>query len=443
MEYHDDVRSKVIDDCLTEMPKHIGPKVDGVLVTGDIAYSAEAAQYQKAGEFIEKICQAGDCGSEDVFLVPGNHDVHLKTNWTLGGHLINKALRSMQNVDEVEKELERFEQAPPGHHPLTLKFEGYNEFARQFNCQFIKSPVIPRKFKDLHFDGFGFLRILGINSAIVSDEEDDLGRLFLSQKQYILEEKDGMEYLVMMHHPTTWFRNKNKVENKFNNRVKLLLTGHEHSLAIKTVGHGAGGQQILLESGACNPPGGAEFNYSYTWIEISVYVDESTKKPHLKVKVFPRVWAPARDRFIEDTQRLETNNGSSEFTVLAPRFATPAIEADKDKVVVATDSPLVSEELHSIENEEVDKSASDDDERMSRVRYIFWSKIKWQQRIEILCQLNLIGENTETKMPYDLEYWALTQAQENGLLGRLWDAMMDYLPAEERFANPYMENANV
>lgn len=445
--YHDDVRKKVIQDCKTEMPQAIGSaKVDGVLITGDIAFSAGEDEYKRAQLFIEEICDAGGCGLSDVFLVPGNHDAHRKTNWSLGGHLINMALRNMDNIDDVEKELDRFEEAPAGYHPLTLKFEGYNKFARNFDCHFIESPVIPREYRDLPFDGFGFLRILGINSAIVSDENDDLGKLYLSQKQYVVPEKSGMEYLVMMHHPTTWFRNKSKIENKFNNRVKLLLTGHEHSLAVKKVGHGAGGQQILIESGACNPPSAGEYNYSYTWMEISAFVDDGTGKPNLKVKVHGRAWAPARDRFIEDTQRLDNDKGVVEYSVPAPHFSTPVEKAaaSTEKAEPIKDKAGSLEEVVSpTVAEEVQGQGSIDEELMRRIRVIFWNEITWQQRIEILVSLKLIEQSTETKMPYDLEYWALTQAEQNGLLGQLWDAIMAYLPEEKRSPNPYVERASV
>src|SRR5437879_5677480 len=52
-----------------------GQRVDGILVGGDIAFSATLDQYETARTWLGEMCSVAEVGSSKVWVVPGNHDI--------------------------------------------------------------------------------------------------------------------------------------------------------------------------------------------------------------------------------------------------------------------------------------------------------------------------------------------------------------------------------
>src|SRR4051794_33157633 len=50
-------------------------KVDGILVTGDIAFAGKKEEYERASAWLERLCDLLGCARDNVWVVPGNHDV--------------------------------------------------------------------------------------------------------------------------------------------------------------------------------------------------------------------------------------------------------------------------------------------------------------------------------------------------------------------------------
>src|SRR5258708_3236125 len=46
-----------------------------LVITGDIAYSGKAAEYDRAREFIDRITKHCEITVDKIFMIPGNHDV--------------------------------------------------------------------------------------------------------------------------------------------------------------------------------------------------------------------------------------------------------------------------------------------------------------------------------------------------------------------------------
>ena len=69
------LRNDLIAD-LKKMRSHIGSAVDGILLSGDIAYAGRSKEYDFAYAWLEQeVCPAIGCPIENVFVIPGNHDV--------------------------------------------------------------------------------------------------------------------------------------------------------------------------------------------------------------------------------------------------------------------------------------------------------------------------------------------------------------------------------
>ena len=67
----------LIEDARAQVGK-LGCAADGVIVTGDIAFSGQVHQYEMAAHWLASLTDAIGCDRTDVQLVPGDHDVDRK-----------------------------------------------------------------------------------------------------------------------------------------------------------------------------------------------------------------------------------------------------------------------------------------------------------------------------------------------------------------------------
>jgi len=51
------------------------PRLDGLIVSGDIAFAGKPEEYLYASSWFKRICELLGCDSANVMLTPGNHDV--------------------------------------------------------------------------------------------------------------------------------------------------------------------------------------------------------------------------------------------------------------------------------------------------------------------------------------------------------------------------------
>src|SRR5688572_18814237 len=63
------------------------PKVDGIIITGDIAFSGHASEYKFADAWIRGIAGHLKCKIADVMVIPGNHDVDRAKLRKFGGRI--------------------------------------------------------------------------------------------------------------------------------------------------------------------------------------------------------------------------------------------------------------------------------------------------------------------------------------------------------------------
>jgi 3',5'-cyclic AMP phosphodiesterase CpdA len=173
---------------------------DGLLISGDIAFSGEASQYEQAREWIEAICALIGCPSSNVWTVPGNHDVDrskIKASKTI--RLLQRDLRAPDG--HLDERLEETFADPSASAALFEPIVAYNEFASRYNCRV--GPDRPYWEHSIVLNDQSLLTIRGLTSTFVSNSDDDDGkfRLLLGSAQCTFNEREGVEYLVMCHHP--------------------------------------------------------------------------------------------------------------------------------------------------------------------------------------------------------------------------------------------------
>jgi hypothetical protein len=127
------LRNDMVQDVI-KMRAQIGASADGILVSGDVAFAGRQQEYDFAYAWLEnELCPAAGCLIENVFVVPGNHDVDRSAEVGPAQVSARAALRQLtaNNVDaEVRKWLRDRTSAAVIFGPI----EHYNRFAAKFLC---------------------------------------------------------------------------------------------------------------------------------------------------------------------------------------------------------------------------------------------------------------------------------------------------------------------
>ena len=192
---HQDVREQLVADARARAAEEVDGRIHGIVITGDIAFSGKEAQYIQAGRWLDRLAEAIGCEREDVFVVPGNHDID-RDEMTPACELVLAAVR-----DQGEERLERHLRHAIDRELLYARFKGYRAFAEAYECRIEEEsgytvnervPIGPRR----------SLRIVGLNSALTcSPGDEDEGHLLVGARQRTLPQRCDEELVVLCHHP--------------------------------------------------------------------------------------------------------------------------------------------------------------------------------------------------------------------------------------------------
>ncbi len=291
LQAHDDVRDEVIVDCARmQSDGTVAGPADAVIVTGDLAYAGKEPEFRLAGAWLDRVTAAVGCGTRDVLMIAGNHDVDVEA---LGeqGKGYQKHLRS-RPVADVEASLPRA--LKDAHNPLVAKLDAYRAFAAAYGADFDPAglPTITWTYE---IAGGHALRLVGLCSVLICDLEDRPGNMFLGADQYTLSRQPDSELVVMVHHPVNWYMNQQSVARYLQSRPRVLMTGHEHLPDLVRLERN-GMQQAHVAAGAMSPPEETVLNpFTYNWLEFGWQTGGDRRL--LNLKVFPRVWNPTTTRF--------------------------------------------------------------------------------------------------------------------------------------------------
>jgi predicted phosphodiesterase len=418
---HDDVREELLRDCEDQRAR-LG-KADAILVTGDTAFSGKEDEYRRAGEWLDRLARAVGCSKVAVSVIPGNHDVD-HDQIDMVAEIVHDKLRKASS-DELDGILDRIAKGNEQGNTLFSKFSAYRRFAAQYGCDF-ESVARPIWKKDYPL-GALTIKFVGLNSVQVSDKEDTLGKMVLGNSQYIIPREDNVEYVVMLHHPLSWLKDRVCAE-KYLRRARVLMMGHEHHQEIRKTIREDGLEYLEVYAGATNPTKSDNFyNYSYNWIEFEFSPENGKNK--LNVKVYARIWEPTKTSFVPDKTRFG-GEISKVFSVMCPNFsAVVAVKHSEDiSEVPAPVGNLTAGRPEMAENES---------EQFARLRYFFWRYLDWHQRLKVLVELDILPSTMNQPLPQTMERLALNKAQSQGKLYDLWTAVMEMVPEDKRETNPF------
>jgi hypothetical protein len=304
----DDPNAGLRDDIVADvelMRREIGRSADGILISGDIAYAGAKREYEFAYEWLKNIlCPAAGCRIEDVFVIPGNHDVDRKQGAT---QLLSDARAKLREYPAVRSDevLRNYLVDPSGAQMLFGPIENYNRFAAEFLCNLTaenpeRPEAKPFAMRDWKLNDGSTLRVWGFNSVLVCDEHDALGAMFVDPAAaQVVRRAPDVTHVVMCHHPYSWLKNGGPFRERIEAVAKLHLFGHEHTRRVEE-----GVRFTAVRAGAVHPdrfePG---WDPGYNWINLSV--ENSGSKRHLHVEI----WVRKRDgaRFIAVPNPVNAN----------------------------------------------------------------------------------------------------------------------------------------
>lgn len=272
-----------------------------LLICGDIAYKGQVKEFDIAKDYINELCNILDVNGKkpDVFVVPGNHDIDRTPYKNTRAHFRSKLL-CFEN-----KENDNFMQECRKSEPETLKIlysplKAYTKFADDYSSNDnlneslnLKNESFALQDKDLFWKRpIGKLEnyvvnIIGLNSTLCCDGKErenptvvkEEHTLFLPFMGYNVVTHNNEVNISMMHHPLSWFGNKENVQTIFDDRFKIQFFGHMHKQS------SCSNTAIKIYSGALQPPSGEDdYPPIYNYIEIDI------KEAKLLVSINCRKW---------------------------------------------------------------------------------------------------------------------------------------------------------
>lgn len=295
------------------MCKRLGPP-DLLVVTGDIAFSGQAAQYAQATEWLRALHRKlGGCAR--ILVVPGNHDIDRKQGSLGNGKLLHAGLRSDPRLlDELLRDPEQMKAIWP-------KLQAYSDFARDiagctidsfnpFWMQEISLPLFPGK-----------IIACGLNTALQCfNDKDSPTTLRLGRGQLlktIEQQPSDVLLLILQHHPPDWLSDGREEVRQLEQRAHVLFSGHVHQQQGIVHSTFISGTRLHLIAGASHADSEEAGCHAYAWGRLDSY----------GLAYYSRVWAPALGAFAPAVM-LDANEFKRDDHAFMPRERLPRRLAD-------------------------------------------------------------------------------------------------------------------
>ena len=428
VDLNEDLRNELERDA-ERLAQEIG-HVDGILVTGDIAFGGKFEQYAVATQWLDGLRRLIGSPAQNIWTIPGNHDIYrpvIKDSLHIPD--MHGRLRSV-DIRDIDSQLLAY----LGHSDGDLLFTpiaNYNTFAAPYGCT--STRLRPYWEHDLHLNDGSYLRLLGLNSVIISDESDDqkANKLILGEKQSKPHNFDGVTYLALCHHPFDWLRDQDPASDNLMSRTAIQLFGHKHTLRHRKVTN-ATSESLVIAAGAVHPSR-KEDDWKPRYNFMSVCVAGHANRRNLEVKVWPRIYNEY-NKFVADRH---PDTGSSDFIY---QINLNSWNGKKPPVTRSTHEQLInptSEQGISLDNGmlTMNKDTAMENERI--LVYRFFS-LSYPQSIRIAIALDLLKDEDRGAGETELLNRFYARAKLAGKLADLWNLVEQNYSDGQILRNPFV-----
>jgi len=290
-------------------------KIDFVIFSGDVAFGGKAEEYQAAKEqFFQPLLEVCGLEPEQLFIVPGNHDLDRDDFRLLPGDLKEPLSTEKDVQDWLTDNRKRSRLLEPFR-----EFSSFiSEYTKQDQPDYMNIKIINIIDKKL--------ALLGLNSAWMcgrnEENNGDYGLVIVGEPQIYsaLDEISGADFkIAVLHHPFEWLRefDRNRIEDALRQECNFILRGHQHSPRVEIL-RGTPGDCVIIPAGASYDRRMAE-NPRYANSYNFVHFDLDTGKG----AVFLRRWSDDGNRWLEDI--ASCMGGRCDLSLLESG-ATPSVE---------------------------------------------------------------------------------------------------------------------
>jgi hypothetical protein len=268
------------------------PQLDGLIISGDIAFGGKTDEYQYASGWIKTICEHIGCERNAVMVTPGNHDID-QDLIPLDGEvdLLHQEIRGAASPEEYDERLAAILRTESRARILLSPLAAYNTFARKYGCQI--SPNCPYWERDFKLRDGTTLRFRGIATNLLSSSRDDHAthRMLYGSAQRAILREPNVRNVIVGHHPPSWTVESDRVDQIFSILTCLQVFGHKHEQWVTPVGN-----SVRLIAGAVHPSR-RDSNWlpRYAAVTISALDGEN-----LQIVIYPRRWSTEELQFIGD-----------------------------------------------------------------------------------------------------------------------------------------------
>ena len=407
---HDDVKQCLIADVAEVMTAAGIERMDGVIVTGDIAFSGKKSEYDLAAQWLDRLTEVIGCEKTDVIVVPGNHDID-RDRISAGAGLMLR-----QIVEGGNDELERFFSDTGDRELLHAKFHDYRDFAEGYDCPLESNGGVAVNRKAAITPG-RFLRFVGLNSALLCTGRDgDEGRLLIGGRQHVLPRTQGEELVVLCHHPVESLQDQEVASRYIRSRARVHIYGHVHRPSVAVETPVEGGDLLTMSAGAVVPPN-ADVGYQYTYNVLTFEWDARTDG--LKIEIVPRSWNEHATIFDADMRQFGEDR--LQCVLRCPNFKNQAVAA----AVHAASGDSRIEAGQAAPEEPVGEAAGGKDmgRNSDLLRLHFFRDLSAAQRLRALIEVGVLPEDWTIELTHTIERRLMDKALGWGLLDELATAV--------------------
>lgn len=399
---HDDVKEQLIADAKGVIANLTDGEAHGILVTGDIAQSGTWSEYECAGKWLDRLAASIGIEIHRVQMVPGNHDLD-RTKLSFSGQKILEHIRA-----GGAKEYEEILSNPQDRTALFARFEDYGRFSFGYNCPLNDEGGFASGM-EVNLAPGRTIRFIRFNSALLchGKEQDEHPELMIGARQFTIPRTVGVENIVLVHHPLSWYKDQDQVKDYIRSRARVFISGHEHDPKVSVEKIESGCDVMMLAAGATVPyTSNATFTFTYNIIEF----DWDDEIDGLSVTIHPRTWNPRRTCFESDNTRL--GGKTPTFRLESPFFrqagSTTSFQnhqsegdssVEVNKCFVAPIIEVVSAQTKEGGAESMLTKA----EGYETARLRFFRDLFEGERLRILLELGALSKNSNERMSQGIE----------------------------------------
>jgi predicted MPP superfamily phosphohydrolase len=391
---NNDVKAQLLRDARDTIQLTRNKKADGIIVSGDIAYSGNKSEYDSAGSWLDQLAAEVKCAKTAVQLVPGNHDIDMKA--------ISPAAQTV--IDEISKggdsTLDKYLVSEDDRNLLYRRFSQYRDFAAAYDCTIDgEGTILGDYYKEI--SPGKYLKFHKMNTALLcSANKNEQGSLLLGERQRTIPQRENVEVIVIAHHPLNWLQDREDTLRYIRSRARMFISGHEHSPSHNCEEIDENSNLLSIAAGATIPPTISD-NYTYCYNIIEFSLDNNN---NLAVIVYPRMWDDNIKRFIGDTKHYKQDKCT--FTLKCPNFRA------KSTHICAEGSVNFSKENEQLKihpQNKVDSNPKIDmpTELEQTLLLRFFRELSEDRRLSVLVELGAIPSGISNKITHSIESIAL------------------------------------